>query len=305
MTNIQESFAQWFKNKTAKKKKKATQDEDSDSDTESQKKNDSRSHRGEKRAPVYKQRAFETIPAPPMVEVDDSDIVILDFDEEFETPTQESLVSAKYFNGMNANGEKCQISPFQYPYIKHLLTTPQKVVHREDVFTKLKPNVEVVCRAHEEKYLCEPDFSKGEKSCARGIECEGLKIHEAGDHAFVLKEYFTPNQEQAKVSSEDAKLCIMCLRFLIHQCVLEIKADGEYLHDDMIMQSFGNIVGLPGEYTIESVVCSDKDTYEGLVIPLVEHKRTAYTIEIRTVNGKPVRYYIQSNMPYPPANHFQ
>ena len=302
MANIQESFASWFKNKTAKRKKKDVTLEDSDSDTESQKKTDSR--QPNEQVPVHKSNTFETLPHPELIEVDEKDLEIVNFDQFEQEPEESYFSEAKFFNDHNGKNKEPP-SPFLYPYIKAMLTSQQRVVHQEEAKTKLKANVEVVCRAHEEKYLCEPDIQLGEKACARGVECEGLKIHEAGDHAFVLKEYYTPNEERAKGTCEDAKLCLMCLRFLIHQCVLEIKADGEYLHDDMIMQSFGNIVGLPGEYTIDSVVCSDKDTYEGLVIPLVEHKRTAYTVEVRTVNGKPIRYYIQSNMPYPPSKHFQ
>lgn len=311
--SIEGSFRQWFANKTTKKQEENHQSEDSDSDEEQRRKEHSKLIRKEKKRsklPKPKRSAFETIPKPKHVEIDADKIEILDIDGalEEEEPTPDELLSqAQYFNGMNRNGQQ-PVSPYLYPWIKHRLTTKEKIVHKEDVVAKLRANVEVVCRAHEEKYLCEPDMALGERSCSRGTECEGLKIHEAGDNAFVLKEYYTPNEEKAKAAGkeEDPKLCLMCLRFLIHQCVLEIKADGEYLHDDMIMQSFGNIVGLPGEYTIDSIVCSDKETYEGLVLPIVEHRRTAYTIEVREVNGKQIRYYIQSNMAYPtPTQHFQ
>jgi hypothetical protein len=316
MNTIRGSFARAFKGKISGKQtvKVPLDAEDSDSDTEARSQEAQKAARrnlGKKNGNAPKRKSeFKPVKMVTKVKVDYHQHSILSIedninavdvrDEEIVIPQQ------RWFNAQNGSSEADNVSPYDYPAIKAMLTTSRSDIWSEDALSEMRAQVEIVNREWEESYLCEPDLNQNEKPCFMGQECEGLKIEQP--EVFILKEYYTPLEfKQKKNGSGDLKMCLLCLRTRIWCACLSIRGDSLGLRVDGILQHYANITGLDREYLIDDCECSLRDTYEGLVLPIVRHKRSSFTLKIKRENGIDKRWYIQTGYAFPntSGNHFQ
>ena len=144
-------------------------------------------------------------------------------------------------------------------------------------------------REYENSFLREPVGS--ERLCARGKDCEALKIEV--ESPFILREFLYPN-DTAK-DSESRSLCLLCRRFEISFAYYKYETNPSSTSaPNLRISDHYNLVGLPGEYDIRDCIVSESQA-SGLVLPVVLHSRTAYTME--TIDG--IRHLAQTRMRFP------
>jgi hypothetical protein len=219
--------------------------------------------------------------------------------------TDDVMVPEEYYLDAVSKGHKCpRIHPYDYPGLAALLKCPVSSVCNPDKMNDMRASIEIVPRAWEEAFMTEPELHKGERHCAMGANCEGLFIEGAGDLSFILKEYYTPLEDAARRKAgkypKFVKMCIFCLRKEIYHELLSVRSNSEGMRYDATLQHCANMVNVEGEYCPKNTEYSSKDTYEGLLLPIVRHSRTGHTLEVRKgENGKDKRYYLQTGIPYP------
>lgn len=192
------------------------------------------------------------------------------------------IAEGRFFQGKNAPSgrELTHLSPFDWPFIKNALRVPGKTTYdvtKANNLKRLRYDLQQVGRAYEEKYLTEPNLQAGDRLCLQGNDCEGLHIGDKRD-AFILKEFLLPDAERRGKKPQERQLCLLCIRVKTGQSLLSMRADGMGLRDDTILQNYYNIVGVPGQYCLDSCLLSKPGVWEGLVEPVVQHIRTNYRI---------------------------
>lgn len=219
------------------------------------------------------------------------------------TPAQ-VIAETTFFNNNNApfwpNESYSSRRPFEAPYVRACLQKhPKDTLSPEDARHKdvQRATNEVVCRAYEERYLREP--TGNERKCALDDGCQGLQLDHARDSGFILREFLLPSQEEVwKRTGQlpaDRQLCLMCKRAEILRAYVNIRADNMGVREQATLQDFRNLVNMPGEYMLEDCICSLPHIYQGLLDPVVKHKKNAY--RVRTING--LRHYEQWKMRRP------
>jgi len=173
-----------------------------------------------------------------------------------------------------------------------------------------------VTRKHEEEFLVEPQFEKGHRQCLYDDKCQGLKICDGkdGKAGFVCREFYLPS-EMVKIKETgklppDRRMCIMCRRFQIARALLSTRADNRSVKKGMTLQDYFNFTEVDGEYNAESCICSDINTFEGLLEPIVMHNLSAYRLRVKDDKEKDgelfgLRYYDQWKMSKPKEQSFQ
>jgi hypothetical protein len=223
-----------------------------------------------------------------------------------------SLMCAEtnFFNQRNVDywhrTDLSHLRPYDFPFVRALLQqpacdtlSPEDIKHKEHVRT----SIQVVTRAYEEKYLCEPTGKQ--RACILGDQCQGLHLPYVTENAFVVREFLLPTEEEEylrtnKLPSEE-RLCLLCKRSEIARAFINIRADGMGVKNNVILQDYRNIVGETGEYCLEDCIVSSERIFQGLLDPIVLHLRNAYRLKVK--DG--VRHYEQWRMKYPgQQNHF-
>lgn len=150
---------------------------------------------------------------------------------------------------------------------------------------------DLVCcpRAYEEDFLREAVGS--ERSCARGTECEGMKV--LVETPFVLREFIYPGQKMAT----NRTLCLLCRRDEISRAHYRYETGHCSPLDNVRISDHYNLVGVPGEYDVRDCILSS-GKYSGVPLPVVLHVRSAYTS--RTEDG--VKCLQQTRMRYPESD---
>lgn len=142
---------------------------------------------------------------------------------------------------------------------------------------QLRSKVEPVSRAYENQYLREPTGT--ERRCVMGKDCEGHFVNSGGP-GFTLREFLLPSQQEAvertRILPRLRHMCLLCQRNKIAEQFFMIKASGQAMKAQHIIQNYCNIVGIADEYVLEDCILSDRGKWEGLVAPLVMHNRKNY-----------------------------
>ena len=68
--------------------------------------------------------------------------------------------------------------------------------------------------------------------------------------------------------------------------------------NNMILQDYRNITGVPGEYILDDCILSSASIFQGLLDPVVLHIKSGY--RVKTING--IRHLEQWRMKYPEHN---
>ena len=214
------------------------------------------------------------------------------------------VAEANFFNTKNSDfwhrGNLDHLRPYDFPFIRALIQqAPRDTLSPEDTRHKeaIRSNIEVVTREYEEEFLREP--LNNERPCVMGDNCQGHKLYHIESEGFTLREFLLPSEtEEFKRTGTlpvDGRLCLMCKRTEIARAFINIRADGQGVKENVVLQDYRNIVGLPGEYCVEDCILSSPTTYQGLLDPIVLHMKNAYRLE--TKNG--IRYFKQWRMKYP------
>lgn len=165
-------------------------------------------------------------------------------------------------------------SSFQQSLLKHDMSTK----HEDNV-------VPLVSREYEESFMrecvCEED-----KPCSLGQYCECNFID--CENSFVGVSFVMPD-----LQSIDSNMCILCLRNLTQLLFYRI-VNGGY-KSSHIVQTYGNICDVPGEYHSSAMLVLPKySAVHSMPLPVVAHQRNKYSVFFR--DGR--RYLKQHNVYY-------
>ena len=222
-------------------------------------------------------------------------------DESEHTTREQNVAEVQFFNQRNSSfwnqDDLSHLRPYDFPYVRSLLqASPNETLSPEDVKDQdsngININIEVVPRKYEEQFLVEP--TKKERRCAMDSQCQGLKIPNTGNDAFILKEFLLPSEmaklERTGKHPKERRLCLMCKRAEIAKMYINVRAEGVGVKRDVILQDYRNMVNVPGEYYLRDCILSSENVYQGLLDPIVLHTKTSYRIATDE-SGK--RYYDQ------------
>ena len=214
------------------------------------------------------------------------------------------VAETSFFNQRNRDfwhrTDLSHLRPYDFPYVRALIQqnpcdtlSPEDIKHKKHV----RVSIQVVTRAYEEQYLCEPVGKQ--RPCIMGDQCQGMHLPHVTANAFILREFLLPTEEEeygrtGKLPSEGC-LCLMCKRSEIARAFINIRADGMGVKNNVILQDYRNIVDVEGEYCLDDCLLSSQTVFQGLLDPVVLHLRNAYRLKV--VNG--VRHYDQWRMKYP------
>ena len=140
--------------------------------------------------------------------------------------------------------------------------------------TSENSQVPIVSRVYEESYLREPFH--GERACASGALCECNFIDKSMPFTGVE---FVPYG--VKLDSNPS-FCVLCSRKITQKLFYEVMLSGKSVRG--IIQRYGNIVNVPGEYAREcALICPAQGAFQCLPVPIMSHQRNKY--EVYTNNG--------------------
>ena len=162
----------------------------------------------------------------------------------------------------------------------------QKSLLQHDMSCKHEENaVPLVSRAYEESFMREC-ISEEDKPCCLGAYCECNFID--NKHAFVGVAFVMP-----ELHSNDSSMCILCLRKLTQLLFYRI-VNGAF-NTGHIVQTYGNICDVPGEYHSSAMLVLPKHSaVHCMPLPVVAHQRNKYSVVLR--DGK--RHLQQHNVYY-------
>lgn len=210
-----------------------------------------------------------------------------------------TLVSqTHFFNRSNTDADYKHVSPWDFPFVQELMErTPIRAFDINNMagMDALRADLEPVTRAYEESFMCEPVGDQ--RACVMAEACEGNFIPNAGADSFTLREFLLPSQQKEYEATKRYPMktqpCIFCKRKQIAQWLVALRASGNGLQQDTVMQDYYNLVDIPGEYRLADTLLSKRNIYEGLISPVVLHVRNAYKFK-RTTK----RTYEQWKMPF-------
>ena len=102
-----------------------------------------------------------------------------------------------------------------------------------------------------------------ERACVMAEQCEGNFIPNAGADAFTLREFLLPSQQKEYEATKRFPIktqpCILCKRRQIAQWLVSLRAAGNGLQTDTVMQDYYNLVDIPGEYRLKDTLLSKRN----------------------------------------------
>lgn len=160
----------------------------------------------------------------------------------------------------------------------------QRSLLEHDASTKYEGNtVPLVKRAYEESFMREC-FHENDIPCTLGQYCECNFIDT--QNAFIGVAFVMPD-----LGAQENKMCILCLRKLTQMLYYRIVDGAAQSHH--IMQTYGNICDVPGEYHHSAMLVMPKQSaVHCMPMPVVAHQRNKYSVTMR--NGH--RYLKQMNV---------
>tara|TARA_B110000261_G_scaffold164446_1_gene214053 strand:+ start:4454 stop:5287 length:834 start_codon:yes stop_codon:yes gene_type:complete len=203
---------------------------------------------------------------------------ILSMKGQFKLEPELLVAQTHFFNRNNQEKEYKHVSPWHFPFVQSLLQKKPTINFDMNSFShvgRYRDSIEGVTRKYEESYLT--DASGDQRKCVNEEACEGLNVCPDG---FILREFLLPSQQviydETKRYPLNREPCIMCKRLRIARAVIAIRAAGNGMKEDHLIQDYYNFVDLEGEYRLEDCLLSKKNTWEGLCNPVVLHQRHNY-----------------------------
>jgi hypothetical protein len=132
--------------------------------------------------------------------------------------------------------------------------------------------VPLVTRAYEESFMRECMLPE-DKPCSLGQYCECNFIDK--EQAFVGVAFVMPD-----LRFTDNSMCILCLRKLTQMLFYRL-VNGGY-QTSHVMQIYGNICDVPGEYHSSAMLVMPKHSaVHSMPLPVVAHQRSKYRVVLR------------------------
>lgn len=133
------------------------------------------------------------------------------------------------------------------------------------------PPVPLVSRVYEESFMREP--SRGERACASGDMCECNFIDPCVP--FTAVEFVVQGEEIPATP----QFCVLCSRKVTQKLFYDILFTGKEVQG--VIQRYGNICGVPGEYARECMlVCPPHAPLHCMPRPIMSHQRNKYRVRI-------------------------
>jgi hypothetical protein len=128
-------------------------------------------------------------------------------------------------------------------------------------------NVPILSRAYEESFMRQP--LPTERPCSMGDLCECMQIDKT--NPFVGVEMRLPGDP------EEPQLCVLCSRSTTQKCFYDMCFLGRSITG--IIQRYGAIYGIPGEYAAECMLIPPKALgLASMPAPSVSHQRNRYSV---------------------------
>lgn len=314
MSRAKEIFDRTFLEKNTASTSRQTVESDSDSGKEEEKlrrmKRDKKRKRVTRPKPKGGRKEVSTfkIRTAPTMERATSDKYpeILTTDSEFSSKVPQNelvLAQSRFFDKNSQTSDYSHVRPTDFPFLRQLLQrSPEKNfdMHQFNDRDRFRANQQAISREYEESRLRPPLGS--ERECPMGNDCEGLKIANAKDKAFILVEFLLPTEQKRYENTgelpSETRLCLMCKRKEIARAWANVRADNMGVKRDTILPDYRNFVNVEGEYCLRDCIVTSRHVWEGILDPIVLHKRSAYRYKEK--NGIP--YYDQWRMSYPKVN---
>lgn len=156
----------------------------------------------------------------------------------------------------------------------------------------VRPNIPVVTKAYEESYMRQP-VGADELECTMGSECECKIISDLCGEGFVGVQFQLPADPMALdlPRKEISGFCVLCNRKVTQSLFYDVVYSGKPYKG--VIQKYGNICGVPGEYAREfMLICPPNGPVECMPYPMVSHQRNRYTV----VNRRGVLFIVQRDM---------
>lgn len=201
-------------------------------------------------------------------------------------PLQDLRIPSQILRNINTAGH-APATPAELDLDAILSRVPYKEL-LENLFSReayAQPEVPVVTRAYEEAYLREP--MAGERACASGPLCECMFIDPCTP--FTGVEFLIPGAPAPKTP----QLCVLCSRKVAQKLFYDVIFTGTSVRG--VIQRYGNICNVPGEYARECVlVCPPHAPLQCMPLPLMSHQRNKYRVRlnggVRSLEQLRVRY---------------
>ena len=137
-------------------------------------------------------------------------------------------------------------------------------------------NVSLVTRKWEESFMREASGSERPCMHAESGKCFASMIPNNGvrDPTFALAEFYT-EAEHTNIRKSgwsfptNRRMCILCRRYDAYSRFLSCRMNGVSTPPNVMFNSIGNMVEIPGEYCVEDVFVSHPDVYQGVIVPMV------------------------------------
>lgn len=156
----------------------------------------------------------------------------------------------------------------------HALPLVQSVLAAHADVTATAPVARATCstRAYEEQYLRE--HGVGEQACCNGLECEGMQLLVPKEQRAILRAFDVPGSP-----ARGPRMCLLCLRKHALSSMLSSTVNHPVVQCEHA--PIYNLVGVPGEYSVNDVLICDAKHMTTAYLPLVMHRRSQYTVERR------------------------
>jgi hypothetical protein len=132
-----------------------------------------------------------------------------------------------------------------------------------------------VGRATEEQFMREP-MHEGERKCVNGDRCHCMTIDPA--MPFTGVEFVCPWEDP----EGPQQMCVLCHRALVQELLYSVVGPDSPVQP--VIQRYGNLCGMPGEYN--AAACNTSVAFGNpavMPLPLAVHQKSAYKVE--KVNG--------------------
>jgi hypothetical protein len=165
-----------------------------------------------------------------------------------------------------------EAAPLTEITLDHILSRVPYKAMLENLFTTDSDdtpvqNVPILSRAYEESFMRQP--LSGERPCSMGDLCECMQIDKT--NPFIGVEMRLPGDP------EEPQMCVLCSRFTTQKCFYDMCFLGRPIAG--IIQRYGAIYGLPGEYAAECMLIPPKALgLASMPAPSVSHQRNRYTV---------------------------
>ena len=115
------------------------------------------------------------------------------------------------------------------------------------------PELEIVSKSHDDKFLAPPDESIGERACVCGERCLAnfiakIRYGKENNKGFVCKEFLLPSQYKSFLKGDGLpqlrQKCIICQRYWTSYTYLLARTDSNFkVPAGVQLQTFSNVVG--------------------------------------------------------------